>query len=70
MDINDVLENIEEYNPNKWRKIFIILDDVIDDIPSDKKLNRTVTELLNRGRKLNIFLLFITQSYFTTPKSI
>ena len=69
MDIN-VLENIEEYNPNKWRKIFIILDDVIDDIPSDKKLNRTVTELLNRGRKLNIFLLFITQSYFATPKSI
>ena len=37
---------------------------------SNKKFNPIVTELFIRGRKLNISLLFITQSYFTTPKVI
>ena len=35
-----------------------------------KKLNPIVTELLIRGRKLNIFLAFITQSYFPVSKNI
>ena len=33
-----------------------------------KKLNPVVTELFIRVRKLNISLVFITQSYFTLPK--
>ena len=37
---------------------------------SNKKLYPTVTELFIRGRKLNVFPVFITQSYFTVPKSI
>ena len=37
---------------------------------SNKKLNPTVTELFIRGRKLNISLVFITQSYFTVSKNI
>ena len=37
---------------------------------SDKKPNPIVTELFIRGRKLNISLVFITQSYFTAPKNI
>ena len=37
---------------------------------SDKKLNPIVTELFTRGRKLNIFVVFITQSYFVFPKNI
>ena len=37
---------------------------------SNKKLNPIVTELFNRGRKLNISLVFITQSCFAVPKNI
>ena len=43
---------------------------MIDDLFSNKKLNPVVTELFIRGRKLNISLLFITQSYFAVPKNI
>ena len=39
-------------------------------ICSEKKLNPIGTELFIRGRKLNIFLIFITQSYFAVPKNI
>ena len=35
-----------------------------------KKLNPIVTELFIRGRKINISLVFITQSYFAVPKNI
>ena len=37
---------------------------------SNKKLNPIVTELFIRGRKLNISIVFITQSYFSVPKNI
>ena len=48
----------------KKRKILIVFDDIISDMLSNKKLNPIVTELFIRGRKLNIYLAFITQSYF------
>ena len=35
-----------------------------------KKLNSIITELFIRGRKLNISLVFITQSYFKVPKDV
>ena len=37
---------------------------------SNEKFNPVVTELFIRGRKLNIFLVFITQSYFAVPKNM
>ena len=37
---------------------------------SNTKLNPIATELFIRGRKLNISLIFITQSYFAVPKNI
>ena len=43
---------------------------MIDDTLSNKKLNPIVTELFIRGRKLNISLVFITQSYFAVPKNV
>ena len=43
---------------------------MIADILSNKTLRPIVTELLIRGRKLNISLVFITQSYFVVPKNI
>ena len=65
-----IYKNIEEYNPNKKRKILIVFDDMIPDMPSSKILNPVVTELFIRGRKLNISLAFITQYYFAVPKKI
>ena len=69
-DIHDVYKNIENYNPNKESKILIVFDDIIADIINNKKLNSLVTELFVRGRKLNISLIFITQSYFKIPKDV
>ena len=43
---------------------------MIADMINNKKLNSIVTELFIRGRKLNISLVFITQSYFKVPKDI
>ena len=43
---------------------------MIADIIKNKKLNSIVTELFIRGRKLNISLVFITQSYFKVPKDV
>ena len=68
--MQDVYENIEEYNLGKKRKVLIVFDDVIADLINNKKLNLVVTELLIRGRKLNISIVFITQSYFKVPKDV
>ena len=62
------IKNTEEYNPNKKRKILIVFDDMIADILSNKKLNLIVNKLFIRGKKLNISLVVITQSYFAVPK--
>ena len=63
-DIDEICKNIEEYNPNKQRKILIVFDNIIADMLSNKIFNPIVTELFVTGRKLNISLIFITQSYF------
>ena len=64
-----IYENIEDYNPNKKRKILIVFDNMIADMLSNKKFNPIVAELFRkRGRKLNIYFVFITQSYFVVPK--
>ena len=68
--MDDFYENIEQYNPNEKRKILIVFDDMIADMLSIKKHNPTVTELFIKGRKLNISVVFITQSYFPVPKII
>ena len=65
--MDDIYENINEYNPSKERKILIVFDDMISDTVSNKILKKTVTELFIRGKKLNIFLDFITKSYFAMP---
>ena len=65
----DIYKNIEKYNPIKKRKTLIVFDDMIADMPSNKKLNPIVTELFIRGKKIDIFLVFITQSYFALPKN-
>ena len=68
--MDDIYINIEEYNPNKKRKILIVINDMIGDMFSNKKLNSIVAELFIRGKKLKISLVFIAQSYFIFPKNI
>ena len=69
-DMHDVYKNIDNYNLNKENKILIVFDDMIADMINNKKLNSIVTELFIRGRKLNISLTFITQSYFKVSKDV
>ena len=68
--MHNVYKNISHYNSDKKNKILIVFDDVIADMIQNKKLDSIVTELFIRGRKLNISLVFITQSYFKVPKDV
>ena len=68
--MNDVYENIDNYNPKRKRKILIVFDDMIADIMTNKKFQSLIKELFIRCRKLNISLVFITQSYFSVPKDV
>ena len=68
--MNDIYKNIEDNNLNQKQKILVVFDDVIADMLSNKNLNPIVTELFIRGRKLNISLVFIAQSYFAVSKNI
>ena len=69
-DKHSVYKNIDNYNLNKENKILIVLDDIIADMINNKKLNSIVTELFIRCRKLNISLVFISQTYFKVPKDV
>ena len=66
--MDNIYNNIEEYNLGKERKILIVFNDMIADILSNKKLHPIVTGVFPRHRKLNISLVFITQSYFAVQK--
>ena len=68
--MDDVSENIDDYKPNRQRKILIVFDGMIADIMTNKKFQAIIKELFIRCRKLNISLLFITQSYFSVPKDV
>ena len=68
--MDDVYSRIRDYNAKRKRKIFIVFDDVIADIMTNKNFQAIIKELFIRCRKLNIFLVFITQSYFSVPKEI
>ena len=73
--MGDVSENIDDYNPNRKRKILIIFDDIIADTMSNKKFQAIIKELFIKCRKLNTSLVFITQSvyhsvYFSVPKDV
>ena len=67
-DMDDVFTNIDDYNKKRKRKVLIVFDDMIADIISSTKFKAIIKELFIRCRKLNIFIMFITQSYFRMPK--
>ena len=68
--MDDVYQNIDDYNPSRKRKILIVFDDMIADIMSNKKFQVIIKEFFIRWRKLNISLVFITQSYFSVSKDV
>ena len=68
--MKDDYENIDNYNPNRKRKILIVFDDMIADIKANKKFPLIIKELFIRSRKINTSLVFITHSYFSVPKDV
>ena len=68
--MDDVYENIDNYKPNKQRKILTVFDDMIVDIVTNKKFQAIIKELFIRCRNLNISLVFITNSYFSFLKDV
>ena len=61
--MDDVYNNINDYNQTTRRKFLIVFDDMIADIVANKKCQAKLKELFIRCRKFNISLIFITQSY-------
>ena len=66
--MDDVYENIHNYNLSRKRKILIVFDDMVADIMKNKKFQAVMKELFIKCRKLNVSLVFITQSYFSNWK--
>ena len=67
-NMDDIYKNIEEYSPNKKQKVLIVFNEMVSDMVSNRKLTQIGTELFIRGRKLNISLVSIKQSYLAVPK--
>ena len=68
--MDDVYENTDDSNPNSKRKMLIAFDNMMADIMKNKEFQAIIKELFIRCRKLNISLVFITQSYFSVPKDV
>ena len=67
-DMDDVLYDINNYNKNRDKKILTVFDDMIADIEYNKNFKRIIKELFYRARKINVSIVFITQSYFRALK--
>ena len=67
-DMNDVLDDINNYNKNRDKKVLIVFDDMIADIEYNKNFKRIIKELFYRTRKINVSIVFIMQSYFRALK--
>ena len=59
---------MDHYNPTRKRKLLTVFDDTIVVNLKNKKIQAIIKELFIRCRKLNISLVFISQSYFSVPK--
>ena len=66
--MSDALDNINNYNKNRDKKVLIVFDDMIADTEHNKDFKRIIKELFYRARKINISIVFIMQSYFRALK--
>ena len=67
-DMNDMLDDINDYNKNRDKKVLIVFDDMIADIEYNKNFKRIIKELFYRACKMNVSIVFIAQSYFRALK--
>ena len=67
-DMDDVLDDINNYNKNRDKKVLIVFDSMIADIEYNKNFKRIIKELFYRARKINVSIIFITQYYFRALK--
>ena len=67
-DMDDVLNHINNYNKNRDKKVLIVFDDMFADIEYNKYFKRIIKELFYRACKINVSIVFITQSYFRALK--
>ena len=67
-DMNDVLDDINDYNKNRDEKVLIVFDDMIADIEYNKYFKLIIKELFYRAHKIKVSIVFITQSYFRALK--
>ena len=68
-DMDDVLDDINNYSKNRDKKVLIVFDDMIADIEYNKNFKRIIKELFYRARKINVSIVFIMQSYFRALKN-
>ena len=68
--MDDIYDDINDYNKKNKRKVLIVFDDMISHVMSNKKAQQVLKELFIRCRKLNISLCFLTQSYFSIPEDV
>ena len=68
--MDDIYENINDYNPSREKQILIVFDDMIAGIMTNKEFKAIIKELFIRCRKPNISLIFITQSYISVQKDV
>ena len=61
-------DDINNYNKNRDKKVLIVFDYMIADIGYNKNFKRIIKELFYRARKINVSIVFITQSYFRVLK--
>ena len=66
--MNDVLDDINNDNKNRDKKVLIVFDDMIADIEYSKNFKQIIKELFYRACKINISIVSITQSYFRALK--
>ena len=66
--MNDVPDDINNYNKNRDKKVLTGFNDMIADIEYNKNCKRVIKELFYRARKINVSIVFITQSYFRALK--
>ena len=68
--MDNIYNNFDDYNPTRKKKILIVFDDMITHIMINKKFQAIIEELFIRCRKLNVSLVFTTQSYFSAPNEV
>ena len=68
--MDDVYNIFDNCNPKRNTKVLIVFDEIITDTSNNKNFQAIVKELFIRCKKLNIYLVFITQSYFLVPKEV